>query len=145
MRDLNIGTAGGILVCILTGAAVGVVNGIFMVKMRLSPLLVTLGMQLVLRGIAMVITKSMYIYMPENIYGFMTDTIGGFPTVLILVIALVVILHLLLSITGFGKNVYAIGCNIKAVSYTHLDVYKRQRIWYPAGTGRESFWQGFRP
>lgn len=114
MRDLNIGTAGGILVCILTGAAVGVVNGIFMVKMRLSPLLVTLGMQLVLRGIAMVITKSMYIYMPENIYGFMTDTIGGFPTVLILVISLVVILHLVLSITGFGKNVYAIGCNIKA-------------------------------
>ena len=91
-----------------------VLSGIAMRDLNIGTLLVTLGMQLVLRGIAMVITKSMYIYMPENIYGFMTDTIGGFPTVLILVIALVVILHLLLSITGFGKNVYAIGCNIKA-------------------------------
>lgn len=114
MRDLNAGIGGGILVCVLTGVAIGIVNGFLMVKLKLSPLLVTLGMQLVLRGIAMIITKSMYIYMPEEVYGFMTRTVLGFPAVIILVIGLVVILHLLLSITGFGKNVYAVGCNVKA-------------------------------
>lgn len=114
MRNFNIGTAGGILICILTGIIVGTVNGILIVKMKLSPLLVTLGMQMVLRGIAMVITQSMYIYMPENIYAFMTKTVGGFPAVILLVIALVIFCHLMLSLTGFGKNVYAVGCNDKA-------------------------------
>lgn len=114
MQNLNIGVFGGLLVCVITGAVIGVVNGIFMVKMRLSPLLVTLGMQLVLRGIAMVITKSMYIYMPASVYKFMTNTVGGFPTVLIFVVMLVLALYLVLSLTRFGKNVYAVGCNIKA-------------------------------
>ncbi|RGZ01576.1 ABC transporter permease [Clostridium sp. AM58-1XD] len=114
MRDMRIGTAGGMAVCVLTGALIGAVNGFFMVKMKLSPLLVTLGMQLVLRGIAMIITKSMYIYMPDNVYAFMTKTAGGFPVVLIMVIFLVVVLHFVLSVTGFGKNVYAVGCNDKA-------------------------------
>ncbi|MDO4279728.1 MAG: ABC transporter permease [Lachnoclostridium edouardi] len=114
MKNTQIGTVGGIAVCILTGIAAGTINGFFMVKMKLSPLLVTLGMQLVLRGIAMLITKSMYIYMPDNVYSFMTKTIGGFPGVMLLVILLVAILHMVLSLTGFGKNVYAVGCNPKA-------------------------------
>lgn len=114
MHDYGVGTIGGILICVITGALVGTVNGFFMVKMRLSPMLVTLGMQLVLRGIAMIITQSMYIYMPESIYSFMTETIFGFPTVVILAIALSLLLHLILTLTGFGRNAYAVGCNEKA-------------------------------
>lgn len=114
MHDFGFGVLGGILVCILVGALAGLLNGFFMVKMKLSPLLVTLGMQLVLRGIAMIITQSMYIYMPNEVYGFMTKTFYGFPVVVLIAIALALILHLVLTLTGFGKNVYAIGCNERA-------------------------------
>ena len=114
MKHTGLGFTGGISVCVLTGVAVGLVNGFFMVRMKLSPLLVTLGMQLVLRGIAMVITKSMYIYMPNSIYAFMTETVFGFPVVVVIVLAFVVALHLVLTLTRSGKYIYAVGCNEKA-------------------------------
>lgn len=114
MHDFGFNIFAGILVCILTGAAVGLINGFFMVKMKLSPLLVTLGMQLVLRGIAMIITQSMYIYMPQEVYGFMTKTFYGFPVVVLLAVLLAILLHLVLMLTGFGRNIYAVGCNERA-------------------------------
>lgn len=114
MQHTDLGFAGGLSVCVLTGVLAGMVNGFLMVRMKLSPLLVTLGMQLVLRGIAMMITKSMYIYMPKPIYAFMTRTVFGFPVVVVIVLAFVVALHLALSLTRFGKFAYAVGCNEKA-------------------------------
>ncbi|MDR1509783.1 MAG: ABC transporter permease [Synergistaceae bacterium] len=114
MRDWSLNPVVGLLICMLVGAIVGVVNGILMVKLKLSPLLVTLGMQLVVKGAGMMMTGSLIMVLPESIKVFMTHTVFGFPTSVLLVFLVIIILQALLSLTQFGKYVVAVGCNERA-------------------------------
>ena len=55
----------GIICGILTGAAVGLINGIMVTKMKITPFIATLGMQMVTAGLAIVITDGTPIYFTQ--------------------------------------------------------------------------------
>jgi len=116
MRDYRVSTVAGFLICLLVGSFIGLINGILIVKLRLNPMLVTIGMMIGLRGVGHQITKSLIIELNEGTQAIITATVGKVPVVVIIVIALVLLAQLVLSLTKFGKYIIAIGCNEKAAN-----------------------------
>src|SRR6516165_1243840 len=99
-----------VIVALLLGAFVGVVNGLFATRLRLNPLIVTLGMMSIVSGSALILTGGLT--KPLMVPGF--NWIGqgrflGVPVPLILMIVAFLALSVILARTRFGRYVYATG------------------------------------
>ena len=106
---------------------------------ELPPMIVTLGTQIVFRGIAEIALGSGGSISLSNADGFrmIAGKVGMIPYILFVVIIFAVIFTVVLSKTTFGRSVYAIGSNRLAAYYSgihvqkirliiYIDVYKRQ-------------------
>jgi len=120
MAATTMGDGMGIFVTLLVGAACGLMNGLIIVKLKISALITTLATFFLFRGIAKGITHGDSIYS----YDFTTKVgnmdIGGIPLVLIVFIIAAVIFTLLLSKTGFGRSLFALGLNENATRYSGI-------------------------
>ncbi|MCL2126642.1 MAG: ABC transporter permease [Treponema sp.] len=104
-----------VLLGILMGFAIGVLNGFIIVKAGIPPLIVTLGMQYVARGLVSVLTKGVPIYpLPNAFKAIERIRVLGFPAVVIFALAVAVIGHIVLTSTAFGRSIYALGGNEEA-------------------------------
>ncbi len=110
---------------LLFGCFVGFLNGVLITGLRIPSFLATLGMQSVVKGIAMWVsgTKSVPIYNKTftNIFGF-SDIAGVIPTLFIWSIVFIVIGNIVLKRLPFGKKVLSIGGNSTAARYTGIKV-----------------------
>lgn len=96
-------------------AAIGLANGWLTTRLRLNPLIVTLGMMSVVSGIALVLTGGLT--RPLMVPGFNwvgSGRLAGVPVPLILMLATFVVLWVVLTQTRFGRYVYAAGGNPEA-------------------------------
>jgi ribose transport system permease protein len=100
---------------ILMGFTIGVVNGFIVVKAGIPPLIVTLGMQYVAKGLVAVLTKGVPIYpLPSAFKAIERFRFFGFPMVVIFAITAAIAGHIILSSTEFGRSIYALGGNEEA-------------------------------
>jgi ribose transport system permease protein len=131
----NIWLAAGLAV--LLGAAIGAVNGLFCTRLRLNPLIVTLGMMSIVSGAALILTGGLT--KPLMVPGFnwigqgrvLTELInGGIPFPPILMIIVFIALSVVLRRTRFGRFVYAVGGNPEASRLIGLPVERVQMTLY---------------
>lgn len=114
------GSAGAIIwgtvLALLAGTGVGIVNGIGVAVLRIPSLVMTLGMNTVMLGAALVYTNgSPQGLAPGFARSLATGRIGGqVPWALVFWAGLAVVVIGLLKATVFGRRVYAIGNNPKA-------------------------------
>jgi ribose transport system permease protein len=126
-----VGIAGGTLVGFLNGAAVA--------WLRMQPFIVTLAMMWIVRGVAEVITDGSPIGVvdPSLPYGAMRNDIlqhkftwiamgyaGPIPIAALIALVVVILGHILLTRTVFGRHVYALGGNPEAARLSGVDVAK---------------------
>lgn len=102
----GLGYPGLIIGCILTGAIIGVLNGIFYVKLRIPSMIVTTGLALIYESVANYIAGSQAPTLPSDLRGF-----GSMPGNLILAVVMFAISYILLNYTKIGTYTYAIGSN----------------------------------
>jgi ribose transport system permease protein len=95
----------------IAGCAVaGTINGFLVGIAGFSPIVVTLAMGQVLTGIALLMTASGPIQPTNPHYSDLaTSLLGPVPTILVAAIVCLGIAHLILSRTGLGRYVYAVG------------------------------------
>lgn len=103
-----------IVIAILSGAAFGLLNAVFIVLFRLSSMLITLGMMIGVRGLALQLTNNKQIFIPEFLKDFSTMSIKGIPIIIIIALTLLIIAQLVLSYTKLGKYIIATGCSYTA-------------------------------
>ncbi|NTU55030.1 MAG: ABC transporter permease [Anaerolineales bacterium] len=119
-----------ISIAILIGAMIGLINGTLLVKTKLPPFIVTLGMMGLARGAALVITKGTSIsgfpaqYFPIG-QGFVFDMI---PIPVVIAVVLAIFVHIILSRTTFGRRIYLIGSNEEAALLSGISI-NRMKIW----------------
>ncbi|MED0716187.1 ABC transporter permease [Aeribacillus composti] len=102
----------GVLIMILIGAAFGLINGLLITRLYLSPLIVTLATMGIARGIVLIYTNSANISpVPESFVVLATGSIFTIPYIIIVVAILSLIAHIVLKHTVFGRSVYASGGN----------------------------------
>ena len=98
------------------GIVVGLVNGFFVVKVRVMPFIGTLATMTVIRGVTLLMTNSRAMNLPKYLtVGFGSRKLFGFlPYPLLVFLVLIVIFHLILSRTPFGRRIFACGNNLEA-------------------------------
>ena len=119
------------IIGLLVGTLCGLINGIIMTKFtELPSMIVTLGTQIIFRGIAEITLGSGGSVSLKNVKGFnaIAGRVGIVPYVFFLVVIAAVIFTLILGRTTFGRSLYAIGSNRTAAHYAGIDVQKTRLI-----------------
>ena len=122
-----------VLTALVVGTVCGLVNGLILTKFtELPPMIVTLGTQIVFRGIAEIALGSGGSISLSNADGFrmIAGKVGMIPYILFVVVIFAVIFTVVLSKTTFGRSVYAIGSNRLAAYYSGIHVQKIRLIIY---------------
>jgi ribose/xylose/arabinose/galactoside ABC-type transport system permease subunit len=112
------------------GLLFGLVNGLLVIRFAVHPLIVTLGTMSIIRGAVMVITGGKYITPIPREYMW----IGAGYTPVILLVVVLLLGHLVLTRTRFGRNLYAIGGNADAAAFSGVPV-DRFRVWVYVASG----------
>ncbi len=113
----------GILILLAVGAAVGMVNGLLIVKGRLNGFIVTLGMTILLAGIQDGIVKGQAPYNLPTAFGYLgSANFGVVPVSLIVAAVLFVLTGVFLRYHRIGRAIYAIGGNREAARAAGIKV-----------------------
>ncbi len=100
----NLGYFGLVAGCIVTGAIVGILNGIFYVKLRIPSMIVTTGLALIYESLANYIAGGVEQTLPSDLRAF-----GQMPGDIILALLACVVAYIFLNYTKIGTYTYAIG------------------------------------
>lgn len=112
-----------IVVSVLVGAASGAVNGFFVTRYALPPFIVTLGMQIIMRGVALYVSEGSPIIISEESFRILGQgSLYSVPNVVILVVILFALVWFLLNRTAYGRYLYAIGGNQEAAKASGIRV-----------------------
>lgn len=122
---MNLPFAAMLAVALVAGAAVGVVNGYLIAKQHMEPFIVTLSVQIALRGLNLFLTKGGYISKVNTFNWVGNGKIGLVPVPAIILIVMFLLFHVVMSKTVFGRNVYALGGNETAAKLSGI---KTERV-----------------
>ena len=112
-----------VLVGLATGASCGLANGLLGVLLRIPTIIITLGTMSVYRGLALVLSKATVIgnFSKDNVlFNLGSRHVLGVPTSVLVMLAVGMVGHVLLSHTAFGWRVQAIGSNAPAVRFSGI-------------------------
>ncbi len=108
---------------VAAGIACGLFNGALVSWGGLPPFIVTLGMMSVARGAALVFTEGRPISgFSDSFRVLATGSIGVAPAPVIVMVAVYLVAHIVLTRTTFGRYVYAIGGNEEATRLSGVAV-----------------------
>ena len=112
-----------IVVGLLTGALVGSINGTLVTRVGIPSFLVTLGMQGVARGAAMWSTDTAPVPIANEAFTnfFGSGNLGPIPSLLLWTLAFLVVGHIGLRSTPYGRQVLATGGNEIAARYSGVN------------------------
>lgn len=115
----------GILILLAVGAAVGLVNGLLIVRGRLNGFIVTLAMTILLAGIQDGIVKGQAPFNLPTAFGYLgAADFGVVPVSLIVAAVLFVLTGVFLRYHRIGRAIYAIGGNREAARAAGIKVDK---------------------
>ena len=121
-----------VVIAILSGALVGFVNGFLIVQQKSEAFIITLGMGMLIQGVALLLTDGRPVAVPRDMgLGFQTIANGslvripGFfyvPNIATFMVILGVLAYLLLRFTSFGRNIYALGGDYEVAEHSGINV-----------------------
>ncbi|HEV2372512.1 MAG TPA: ABC transporter permease [Streptosporangiaceae bacterium] len=125
----------GLLVLLAVGAAVGLVNGLLIVKGRLNGFIVTLGMTILLGGLQNGIVRGESLFNLPPAFGYLGSAfIGQVPVALIVAAVIFVLTGLFLRYHRTGRAIYAVGGNPAAARAAGIKVERLKIGVYVAGS-----------
>lgn len=105
----------GVVVAIVSGAALGLVNGLLITTFKLHSIIVTLGTMSLYRGIVFWISDARQVdpqFIPRVLTRMsQTSPLFGIPWIVILAALIALATHLFLAHSRVGRQIYALGSN----------------------------------
>lgn len=114
-----------IAAAIFAGAVIGFVNGFLVVHQKTEPFIITLGMGMLLKGIAQQLTNAHPLM--SKVPSFMNisnNNFLGIPSLVVYMVVLFALFHYLMRYTSYGRNCYAIGGNYEVAVYSGIKVIR---------------------
>jgi len=119
----RIGGVGAVLVTVVTATVCGLVNGVFVTKLKIPAFITTLGMQYVYRAIAYIYTSNTPVYIKDPFWLFLgSGTVLGIPFPIIITAVCFAAAVYVLRKTPFGRYVVAVGTNKAAAMLSGINV-----------------------
>ncbi|UZJ26862.1 ABC transporter permease (plasmid) [Rhodococcus antarcticus] len=136
MVSLNLNIALAVALALLSGVAVGLVNGVIIATTSIPPFVVTLGMLAVARGLALGITQGQTLSgLPASFLVLGQGSIAGVPIPVWIAAGVAVVAHVALTRTRFGRNVYFVGSNEQAAVLSGIRVRRTKIIIFAIAGG----------
>jgi len=122
-----------IIIGLVIGAAIGFINGLGITKGKIVPFIMTLGTLTAFRGLALYIANGS----PQSWRKSGVDIkflgqgdLFGIPVPVYIFFAVLIIAHLILKYTAFGRSVYAIGDSREAARLSGINVVRTEWLVY---------------
>lgn len=114
------------------GVGIGLVNGFFSAVIGISPFIVTLATQTMLRGLTLWYTGgySLYSGIPRAFVRIGRGTFLGLPYLVYVMLLVYILIYVAASHTVFGKKLYAVGGNATAARYSGIRVIRVHLIGF---------------
>lgn len=113
------------------GAALGLVNGLFVAYAGIAPFIVTLAGLTIFRGMALAFTDGRPVTgLPPLFSTIGYGTFLGLPIPVWVLVAFLLVTHLLLRFTALGRAIYAIGGNEEAARLAGIPVRRVTAFTY---------------
>jgi ribose transport system permease protein len=133
--DMNVPLSIVILLvsAVVIGGICGLFNGIMITKFNVVPMITTLAMMTIARGLTYIVTGGVAVFGLPSAFSWIgagrlfvsgKNPNGLIPIVSIFTVLVVALMHLLLSKTVFGRHVYATGSNINVAHLSGINVKK---------------------
>jgi ribose transport system permease protein len=119
----GLGFLGGALAGLIAGLAIGAINGFLTTKVAIPSFLVTLGMMQLVRGVDMWITHTNPVPILNSTFNslFGSGSVGPLPSLLIWSVIVLIIGHIALRKTPFGRQILATGGNRLSAEYSGVN------------------------
>lgn len=112
LAQITLPMVAAIMIMLLLGLGVGVINGLFISRLRIPPLILTIAMwQITLGGAFAVTTGNRVRGLPDALAFFGQGRVAGAPVPFIIFLVLVAIVYFILYHTAYGRSVYSVGGN----------------------------------
>lgn len=119
----------GLLIVVLIGIGVGAASGSLVSRVGVPPLIVTLAMWQITRGLALRISKGFTITgFPKGLAFFGQGNIAGVPVPVIIFLVSIGVAYFILNHTTFGRSVYSVGGNRVSAWLSGINV-KGRLLW----------------
>lgn len=100
---------------LLAGLVVGVLNGLLITRLRINPLITTLGTMSISIGVAQLIAGGITVPFADPVVNILAArSVAGISNGVWILLVLAVLFALMLRFTTFGRSLYAIGGNSEA-------------------------------
>lgn len=120
-----------IILALITGGICGVLNGVLVTKIGVTPILATLGTMTLFEGIGLNFTKGGALgNFPFEFMFLGNDEFLGIPLPFIILVIISLIIGFILTKTKFGLKVYMVGSNERASFYSGIKTQKIVMIIY---------------
>jgi ribose/xylose/arabinose/galactoside ABC-type transport system permease subunit len=114
-----------IFIAVLSGSAVGFINGFLIVQQKSEAFIITLGMGMLVQGVALLLTNAIAVpALNRNFQKISNDSWLGIPNIALYMIILGILTHLLLRYTNFGRNCYALGGDYEVAEHSGINVIR---------------------
>lgn len=110
----SLGVRGAVALTLALGAGVGLVNGLLVGGLGMSPIILTLGGLTLMRGVAQWLSPSPLFGFPEAFSWIGYGRVAGLPMLTWIMLAVVLAGVLAMRMSAFGRHAVAIGANERA-------------------------------
>ena len=113
-----------ILLGTLVGIACGAVLGLIISKAGVPPIIATLGMMNVFRGLTFIISGGKWVsahQMPVSFKGIATGSILGINTLIFIAIIIYIVFYYFINHTRTGRQIYAVGSNPESAKISGIN------------------------
>jgi ribose transport system permease protein len=114
---------------LLVGVGFGFINGLLVAKFKVPSFMATLGMSVVVEGIALYLSKGFLLIMRNEAFRSLATTfIAGLPSIFYWAMAIWILSTFIAMVTPFGRRIYAVGGNPTSAGLSGINV-ERYRIY----------------
>ena len=111
-----------ILVGVIAGTATGLLNGLLITRLRVTPILATLGTMQLVNGLMIAWTNGLAIYgMPDLFLAIGTGTVLEVPVAILVLLGAALLTAVFMNRTGMGLRLKLVGANPTAARYSGLN------------------------
>ena len=100
----------------LSGVIIGAINGFFVTKIKIVPFIVTLATYSVARGLALFFTNQKMLFLDSKVQVLANAKFFGVSAFVYIFVGVVIIAHIILKHTQFGRQLYACGNNLQGAN-----------------------------
>ena len=117
----------------LVGTICGLFIGVVISKGKVIPIIATLGLQYIFRGLTYFISKTQWVSSDKMLAGYKDFALGNFlgiNNLFWIVLILFGVMIVFLKWTGFGRQIYAVGSNADAAKISGINIDRVKIIVY---------------